>query len=196
MISLTKIEREAILVLFKEYSSYYNANTLSKRLGISHAGAQKMLKRLLNENITVSKEVGKSIIYRPNLNDEYTEKLISFLLADEANNFKRWKDEFRELFKEGRIIMMYGSAVKNYKTANDIDIMIAIKKNEAKEVNKILAEKGQILPKKIHAIKLTEEDLIKNVKNKQKAIIDMVKNAIILYGHDKYVEVIKNVTGF
>ena len=196
MISLTEKERKALLILFKEYSSYYNANSLSKKLGISHVGAQKMLKRFKEQGLTITKRAGKSIIHKPRLEDDYTQKLISFLLADESNNFKRWKEEFKDLFKKGRIIMMHGSAVKNYKTASDIDIALVIKKEESEEVNNILNGIGELLPKKIHFIKLTEKELLKNIKKNNEAIIDIVKNAIILYGHDKYVRVLKNVTGF
>jgi hypothetical protein len=88
--------------------------------------------------------------------------------------------------------MIYGSAIKNYSQAKDIDIMIVIKKNEVEEVNKILRKKEDILPKKLHAIKLTHQDLLENIKKKDKAIVDIVKNAIILYGQNEYVEIMKN----
>lgn len=194
MVSLTKKEREALLILFKDFATFYNANRISKILSISHVGAQKIFKRLLKENLLESKKIGKSIIYKLKFDDDYVNKLIAFLLADEANNFKRWKEEFEALFKKGRIIMMYGSAIKDYEKARDIDIMLIIKKEDIKEVNNILKEKEKILPKHLHAIKLTHKDLLENLKKKNKAIIDIVKNAIIIYGQNKYVEIIKNVT--
>ena len=196
MAILTEKEREALLILFKDFSSYYNANSLSKKLGISHVGAQKILKRFKEEGLTITKRVGKSIIHKPKIDDDYKQKLMSFLLADEANNFKRWKDEFKGLFKKGRIVMMYGSAIKNYKAASDIDITVVMKKNEADEVRDIIRKINKILPKEIHSVKLTEKDLLENIKEKNEAIIDIIKNAIILYGSDKYVEIIKNVTSF
>ena len=190
MIQLTKKERELLLILFKDFTSYYNANSISKILKITHVGAQKIFKRL--NNILISKRIGKSIIHKLKLEDDYTKKLISFLLADEANNFKRWNEEFKELFKEGRIIILFGSSIKNYSTSNDIDIMIVMDKKDIKEVNTMLKDKEDIFPKPIHAIKLTYDDLLKNIKNKE--MIDIIKNGIILYGYDKYVELIKNVT--
>lgn len=196
MVTLTQKEKEALLILFKDFTNFYNANSISKVLNISHVGAQKILKRLLKQNLLINRKIGKSIIYKIELEDDYTRKLIAFLLADEANNFKRWKDEFKELFKKDRIIMIYGSVIKNYAQANDIDIMIVIKKAEYKEVIKIIEKKQNILPKKIHSIELTANDLLQNIKQKKEAPIDIVKNAIILYGQDKYVEIIKNVTSF
>ena len=192
MTTLTKKEQETVLILFKDYTDYYNANSISKILNISHVGAQKILKRLLQENLLISKTIGKSIIYKLNFNDTYVSQLVAFLLADEANTFKRWKEEFKELFKKERIIMLFGSTVKDYAHANDIDLMIVLKNKEIKQVHVVLKKKEKILPKKLHAIKLTHQDLLENLKKRDKAMVDIVKNAIILYGQEKYVEILKN----
>ena len=196
MPSLTKHEREALILLFKDFTQFYNANSMSKLLNISHVGTQKIFKRLLKDNLVVSKTIGKSIIYKLNLDDDYTIQLISFLLADEANNFKRWKEEFKQIFKKKRIVMMFGSAIKNYARAQDIDLMIVMDKKDIKEVNNVLKKKETILPKKLHTIKLTKQDLLGNLKENDKVVIDIVKNAIVLYGQDKYVEILKNVASF
>ncbi len=196
MISLTKKEREVLLVIFKDFVAYYNANSISKILNISHVGAQKIFKRLLNQNLIKSRRIGKSIVYKINFDNDYSHQLITFLLADEANNFKRWKEEFKELFIKNRIVMIFGSAIKNYTQARDIDIMLVIEKNDVKEVNNILRKKEEILPKKLHIIKLTRQDLIENIKKKDKVMQDIIKNAIILYGQQECVEVLKNVTSF
>jgi|SRR3989338_589975 len=196
MVTLTKKERETILLLFKDYTVFYNANSISKRLGISHVGAQKIFKRLLQENLVISKTIGKSIIYKLNFGNDYVTHILTFLLADEANKFKRWKEEFKELFKEGRIVMLFGSVIKNYTHANDIDIIVVIKNNEIREVNAALKKKEEILPKKLHAIKLNHQDLLENLKNKNKAFVDIIKNAIVIYGYDTYAGLMKNVTSF
>ena len=96
MIALTQKERKILLILFKDFTTFYNANSISKIVGVSRVGAMKMLKRSLNAGLLIAKKIGKSIVYKINLKDDYTRKLISFLLADEANNFKRWKEEFKD----------------------------------------------------------------------------------------------------
>ncbi len=196
MITLTPAERKALLILFKDFTIYYNANSLSKTLKISHVGAQKLLKRLLKDSILTSKKIGKSIIYRINTENEFSLKLISFLLANESNDYKRWLEEFKELNNTSNIVLIYGSAIKNYEKANDIDIMIILKKENINKINRIITEKENILPKKLHAIKLTTDDLLSNINNKNKVIIEIIKNAIVLYNQDKFVEMIKNVTSF
>lgn len=196
MVALTKKERETLLILFKDFTTFYNANSISKILGISRIGAMKILKKLYSQEILTNKTIGKSIIYKLRIEDDYVRKLIAFVLADEAYKFKRWKEEFKELSKKDRVVMLYGSVIKNYAKANDIDLMVVIKKSDYKEVNRIIEEKQKIIPKKIHLIGLTSADLLDNIKQKKKAVIDIIKNAVIIYGQDKYVEVIKNVTGF
>ncbi|OGI66039.1 hypothetical protein A2647_01420 [Candidatus Nomurabacteria bacterium RIFCSPHIGHO2_01_FULL_40_24b] len=194
MTTLPQKEREMVLLLLKDYTAFYNANSISKVLNISHAGAQKIFKRLLQEDLVTSKTIGKSITYKLNFGNDYVAHLASFLLADEANKFKRWKEEFKELSKKNRIVLLFGSAVKDYAHARDIDLMIAIENKEAKEVNAVLKKKEEILPKKIHAIILTHQDLLRNLKKRDKAFVDIIKNAIVLSGQDKYVEMLKDVT--
>src|SRR3989338_8841633 len=192
MTTLTQKERETVLILFKDYTTFYNANSISKVLNISHVGAQKIFKRLLQENVVISKTIGKSITYKLNFNNDYVASLVSFLLADEANKFKRWKEEFKELFKKDRMVMLFGSTVKDYAHAHDIDLMIVLENSDVREINSILKKKEEILPKKLHAIKLNHKDLLENLKKKEKAFVDIIRNAIILYGQDKYVDILKN----
>ncbi|MBN2422920.1 nucleotidyltransferase domain-containing protein [Candidatus Woesearchaeota archaeon] len=153
----------------------------------------KIFKRFKDENLVTSQTIGKSIIYKLNFENNYVKQLISFLLADEVNDkYKRWQKEFSKLYKENRIVLLYGSIIKNYQTASDIDVMVVMEKDEYKNISKTIKEKQKILPKKIHPILLTESDLINNIKEDKDAIIDIIKNAICLYGQNKYVELIKN----
>ena len=194
MTALTQKERETVLILFKDYTTFYNANSVSKVLNISHVGAQKIFKRLLQENVVISKTIGKSITYKLNFNNDYVSHLVSFLLADEANKFKRWKEEFKKLFKKDRIVMLFGSAIKDYVHARDVDVMVVLENKDVKEVNVVLKKKKEIFPKKLHSIKLSHRDLLDNIKKRDKAFVDIIKNAIILYGQDTYVGILKHVT--
>ena len=115
---------------------------------------------------------------------------MAFLLSDEANNFNRWKNEFKELLEGERVVMMYGSALINYSKANDIDIMVI--ENKKSSIIKIINEKQKVLPKKIHLIEISEKEFLDNLE-KQKSIIEIARTAVILYGQSKYVEVMKNV---
>ncbi len=196
MIALTQKEQEALLIIYKDFTKFYNANSVSKVLGITQVGAMKLFKRLEKVNIVTSKRIGKSIIYKVNLNEEISRKLLAFALINEAKKYERWINEFKSLYKEGRIILFYGSASRNYTQARDIDIMVILEKEDIKEIDKKIKEIQEILPKKIHAIKATKDDLIKNLQTNNKAMIEIIRTAIILYGYDDYMEVINGFAGF
>lgn len=195
MITLTHNEKKIALLLFKDFKNYYNSNSISKVVGISRVGAMKILKKFLKEKIVHSEKIGKSVIYKLNLHEDYVVKLMAYLLAEEATDHNRWKDEFKKIFKEDRVIILFGSIIRNEQVAKDIDVMIILKHEDEKEVNMALKERQVFLSKKIHAIKLNSDEFLDGVKMKNKATIDIIKNAVILYGQNKYVEIIKNVTG-
>ena len=196
MIELTRKEQEALLIIYKDIANFYNANSLSKELVITQVGTMKLLKRFEKNNILLSKRIGKSIVYKINVEEEFVQKLIAFTLINEASKYPRWKDEFKSLYKKDRILLFYGSASRNYSDAKDIDIFIVINKKDFHEVSEKLEEIQSILPKKLHAIKATKEDLIKNIKEDNKPMLEILKTAIVLYGYDKYMEVVNGFASF
>ena len=93
MMQFTNNERKALLIIFKDLDNYYNANSLSKKINISRIGMMKLLKKLKKNDILKSKLIGKSETYKINLSSDYVRDMLAFLLSDEANNFKRWKND-------------------------------------------------------------------------------------------------------
>lgn len=196
MIGLTRKEQEALLLVYKEVNNFYNANSLSKELGITQVGTMKILKRFEKSEILISKKIGKSIIYKANMEEEFVQKLIAFALINESGKYKRWKDEFKSLYKEGRILLFYGSASRNYLQAKDIDLFLVLDKKDISKVNKEIKKIQNILPKKLHVIKATKEDLLNNIKGNNKSMIEIIKTAIVLFGYDDYMGVVNGFTSF
>jgi len=193
MISSTGKEGEALLKLFKDAQTPHNAHTLSKLLGVSHVGAQKMLKRLLEEGILTSERIGRAIIYKPNIKEGHIRALVEYLLVDEANRNRRWKEEFKQICLRSAVCILFGSILVNEEKANDIDLIIIPKGKEASGVRLMVESKQRLLPKKIHAIYFTKKDLRKNIKEGNAAVLDAVKNGIVLTGQREFVEMLKNV---
>ena len=188
---------EILKVLFKDFLTSYNSRNISKIVGISHAGAFKILKKLEEQGIVKPKRIGKAVVYSINFENPVACKEVELALVLESQNYKRWIEEFKKLFEGNRIIAMFGSAVKDYSKSGDIDILIVLENNkEIAKINEIVKEREKILPKKIHAIKMTHEDLLKNLMKKDKVMLDIVKNAVVLYGQSKYLEILKNVAAF
>ncbi len=196
MIELTKKEQEALLLIYKNVTNFYNANSLSKELIITQVGTMKILKRFEKSNILISKKIGKSIVYKANIKEEFVQKLIAFALINEASKYLRWKDEFKALQKKGRILLFYGSASRNYSQAKDIDIFLILNKKDVKRANKEIERIQNILPKRLHVIKATKEDVIKNLRSENKSMIEIIKTAIVLYGYDEYMVIVNGFASF
>ena len=196
MIELTKKEQEALLIIYKGVSNFYNANSLSKEIVMTQVGAMKLLKRFEKNNILLSKRIGKSIVYKADIKEEFVQKLIAFALINEAGKYQRWKEEFKAVYKKGRILLFYGSASRDYSNAKDIDIFMIINKKDFHEVSKELEKIQSMLPKKLHAIKATKEDLVKNIKENNKSMMEIIKTAIVLCGYDEYMKVVNGFASF
>ena len=197
MTTLTETDGRVLLKLFKDFSRAYNANSISKEIDITPRGALKILKKLESHSMLKSRQLGKATFYKPNLDDAYTSKVIETLLIDEAKDkAERWIDEFREIYSSSEIVLLFGSIIRNPKKASDIDVVFVFKKGNYKIISEFVDKKNKVLFKKIHEIPQTITDLKENLLKGNKAMIDAVKTGYVLYGSDKLIEVMKNVTSF
>jgi len=195
MKGLSDKEIEILLILSKDFSTDYNANNITKKIGITPAGAFKAMKNLEKKGLITGKKMGKAVFYKVNLGDYYTFRTVETLLINESKEkASRWLNEFKDLFNHIEIVVIFGSIVKYPKKANDIDLLVVFRKEKNNLVNKIIDERRALSIKAIHLIKQTPEDLNRNLKNNDKVILSAIKNGYILCGYDKLLEVVKNVT--
>ena len=192
MVFLTNLEQETLLKLFKEPYEEYNSNNLAISVGKSRIGVSKALNSLEKNNLVTGKILGKAKFYKINYNDEYARKTIELLLMDESKKYPKWKDEFKEF--QVKILVIFGSIIKNEKEAQDIDILIVYNEKDNEQINKIIKEKNSILTKKIHPIKQTYEDIKNNILKKDKILINAIKDGIVLKGQEEIVRLMQEVT--
>ena len=194
MASLTNKESEILLKLFKDFNRDYNANSISKEVKVTPRGALKILKKLEENKLIKGRQLGRAVFYHVNLEDEYVCKIIETLLIAEAREkASRWLEEFKDIFKDSDIIIVFGSIIRNPKEANDIDVLFVFKESKYRKIADFIKDKNKILFKKIHDIPMTIKDLSENLKH-NKAIIDAVGTGYVLSGSDKLIKVVKNVT--
>jgi predicted nucleotidyltransferase len=197
MPTLTRKENEVLLILFKDFSRNYNANSLSKHVNITPRGALKILKNLQKQKLLISKKFGKAVFYKVNLNDYYTFRMIETLLIYEAREkASRWLSEFNELFKDIEIAIIFGSMVRKPKKANDIDLLLVFKRKKMKQVKQFINEKNRILLKPIHPVLQSLDDIKNNLRKRNPVILNVLRQGYVLHGYDKIIEVIKDVTTF
>jgi len=197
MANINKTEVRVLIKIFKDFQADYNANSLSKTIGMTPRGTLNTLKSLEKKKILIGKKHGKAVFYKVNFKEDYSLKILEAILIDEAREkAERWIDEFKEVFSSADIVLIFGSILKNQKQASDIDVLLVYEKSKYRKIKLFLDEKNKILFKKIHDIPQTREDIEKNLKAGNKALVNAVKEGYVLHGQDKFIEVIKNVTSF
>lgn len=186
-------EQEIIKLLFKDFLTDYNSRSISKIIGISHPGAFKILKKLEKKQIVKAKRVGKALIYSLNLENPITLKEIEMVLVIEAQNFKRWIEEFKGLKENSKFLILFGSLTRNEKVAKDIDILVLTEKIKIKAVQKIIGDIQKFTNKKIHPLIQTIDDFKKDVNNKNKTMFEIIKTGIVLYGQEEYRKILNSL---
>lgn len=191
----TDNEMKAILKILKSLNESYNANSLSKILGISSMGTLKILKKLEKEGILKSKQMGNASFYGADLNNEYAIDYLKFLIKKEAEfsnpYIKRWIRELRKI-NEADIIIIFGSVLNIGEKANDIDILFIVERKSFNSLKSEIEKLNRINEKKIHPVYQTFSDLESNLIKKDKVIINAIKG-VIVKGEDKFIDLVKNI---
>jgi len=94
-----------------------------------------------------------------------------------------------EKFDKAEIIILFGS-ILNKKDFNDVDVLFVT--NKIKEVNIFCSEISKIRTKPINPLIMKFDDIIKNIKNKNNIILEIINNGVIIRGEERYMEALKN----
>jgi len=190
MKDITKAEMDTVLILVKSPEAIYNANSLAKVIGITSMGALKILKRLLQENIVKSQKIGKAVIYKINVEDLYARKYVSLILLREAQAanppIKRWITELKKI-KNAEVVLLFGS-VLDKPNPNDIDVLFVTNKKKFPKLQEEIREIDEMNIKKIHPMYQTSDDIIQNIKKRDKPLLNAIKG-IVVFGEEKYLNI-------
>ncbi len=190
MRSLTEKEKEIVLVLAKDFTTLYNARSLSKHVGMSARGTLKALKVLEKFEFVSGLRVGKAIVYTL-VFTEHVRKLLPLLLFEEAQTRAlRWVREFEDFKAEA--IVLFGSVLRG-KGNNDVDVLLLVDSKNHAIVSEQVKEKNTILIKPVHPVWQTRTDLEKNLKKPDKVVIEILKTGVVLKGQEIIAEVLEHV---
>ncbi|MDP2925064.1 MAG: hypothetical protein Q8N99_01705 [Nanoarchaeota archaeon] len=188
-------ERKAILNILKSPEKEYNANNLSKVIGITSMGILKILRSLLKEDILSLKKVSNINFYKINFSNPYSLDYSIFLLKDEAEHTssyaKRWVLELRKI-KSAEIGIIFGSVLSKKEKANDIDVLFVVKKENLSYLKKEIEKLNIFNDKKIHAVYQTREDFSDNLIKNDIVLLDAIKG-IVVFGEKEYVELLGGI---
>lgn len=190
MNNITEKEMEAVLTIVKSPETMYNANSLAPKLSISAMGALKILKRLEQEGILKAKQIGKSVIYRINVENEYAQRFVTLLLSREAlqssSTIKHWIEEIKKL-KHAHLAILFGSVLYK-KDPSDVDVLLVTNQRNFNKLQENVKELNKLNARKIHPLYQSHEDIIKNIKKRDKPLLNAIKG-IIVFGEDLFLEV-------
>src|SRR3989344_7124621 len=191
----TNNKMKAILKILKSLNEDYNANNLSKILGITSMGALKILKNLEREHILKSNKMGNAFFYEVDFENEYALDYIEFLLKNEAElsnpYVKRWIRELKKINKAD-IIIIFGSVLKIGEEAKDIDVLFMVKKKNFNFLKLEIEKLNKINEKKIHPIYQTFWDLKSNLIKNDRIILNAIKG-VAVKGENKFIDLIKDI---
>ncbi len=190
---------EIMEILLKDFTVKQTITSLAKEIGISRVGVWKALKNLEKEKLVTLLPIGsgKTSTYSISLDwsNPLTEKNLSLILSKDAIKNKRWLSNFAELEGKVDFLIIYGSIIYSSKEANDIDILgVLSNKKYFKEVEEIIQKIQRTQIKKIHALNFIPIEIKQEIERENKAFIDAIKKGIVLFGQEKFIKFIKNIT--
>ena len=197
MASNHKNIEKALKILFTDYLHSYNAFNLKEHLAMSDVGSLKLLRRLKQQNIVTSKNMGNAIFYRPNLERMYVLKLLELIFLDHSylsNYVKGWIEELKVFIPKTKALLLYGSILTKDKKAADVDVCFILKDAEdyqeiQKEVNKINIRNRL----KIHSLYLTPQEFEKKLIGQDAVTLNLIKTCIVIHGVELFVKTIAKV---
>ena len=176
----------------------YNINQIARALDLSVGSVHKILKTLEKRNIVNIKELGNAIYYSINLNNNEAVKLSELVSIEGKNNILR-ENKIANVYAQdlvkfdAKLIILFGSILTKKNEAKDIDVLFIIKhKEQVNEINNFCLEISKIRTKKVNPLIMLEQDFVNNLKDKNKAIWDLIKNGVILKGEDIFIRAIRN----
>ncbi|MDO9592906.1 MAG: hypothetical protein Q7I98_06940 [Erysipelotrichaceae bacterium] len=191
---IPKNTTKVVLFLLRNTGKFgYNINQIAKLNKISVGSAFKILKELEKNKLIIKNEISNASHYTLNFDNLETTKLCEFLLLAEKRTLKRYAKLYAEeiiKFKDAEMILLFGSVLRG-KEFNDVDILFIT--NQVKKVNNFCLEISKVKTKPCVPLIMESEDLIKALKQKKEAIINMIKEGVVLKGETVFLEVIKDV---
>lgn len=193
-IQFTKIEIKILKYIFKHYKDRYNARGLARILSLNHAHVNKLCNSLSEKNLLKKEDIGNSIYYTFDYDNDLALKFIEYLLSLEEKEFPKWLtvlaynlDKFKEHIKLGCV---FGSSIKSNRF-NDIDMLLVYDKKKESDIKKVKdsIRKSELIEKPIRYVEITEKDIEKNKDDD--TFYSILSDNLIFYNASKYIEVVK-----
>ena len=191
---LTNNEKKVLRLLLTAFDRQYSINNIAKECSLAPNGAFKILKKFEKEGILKSDKIANIKSYSINFDNEKTGNILELALMPILEGRLKYRlEDFKDIKEITKVCILFGSYIDLKKEPHDLDALFVIDKDNFKNYKKGLEDIKDIVPAKIHDVLQTEEDLKNNVKNKDKVILQILREGVILWGINIMMKVIKNV---
>ena len=190
---LTLNEKKVLRMLLTAFGENYSINYIAKKCGISPNGSLKILHKFEKEGILNSKKIANIKSYYVNFENEKTRNIFELALISEPKGRLKYRfDDLKQLKSITYAGAIFGSYIDEKIEPNDMDILIILDKKKFKIYKEKAREIYPTVPVKVHEVLQTEDDFSKNLLDKDKVLIGILRTGIILWGHRNIINLIEN----
>jgi len=186
-----------VLILLKDFSTMHTITSIGRELGMTRSGTWKVLKRLEEEKYIIMKATGKEtslVIPKLNFKNDLLDKYLDLALSKEAKAHERWIFNFKEVEEYVSFFIIYGSILKSYAKAKDIDVIgIIPNRKNFKKLHESLDKIQKSEAKRIHAINFTQSEFREELLKPNKAFIEAVKKGVVLFWQEEFIKFMKKL---
>jgi len=190
---ITENEKNVLKMLLYAFGESYSINRIAKECDLAPNGALKILRKFEKESILKFRNIGNMKSYSLNFEDEKTKNILKLALIPELEGRLKYRaGDLKHLKELTDACIIFGSYADLKKEPNDIDLFFIIKDRKFNDYKKESVLVYKTMPIKAHDVLQTDKDVAKNLKKKDKVIIEILKTGIILWGYDMIINIIEN----
>lgn len=191
-------DKKVLLWLLREFTLTPTITSLAKGIGLSRVSVWKSLKKLEAKSQVLVKAMGSgktsTFIVKINWGNPIIKKSFSLYLLEEALIQERWRSNFAGLEKNVNFLIIFGSILHSPQQANDIDLIGVTTSGKFAKLQQAVDQVQKTTHKKIHIINFTQKEFQQELLKPNKVFIDAVRKGIILFGQDKFIKLIEEVS--
>ena len=190
--NINNIKLEIISLYRTDYQNKFHVREIAKLIEKSHVGLLPYLKEFEKNKVLLVKQVGRSKLYSLNFDNNLVREFLSLSEKKKTLQFlnkeyfiKKIYDELINLNLQGSLIIFGSYASGSHTKESDIDLLYMgdIKEFKKKKIDEL----GKIYRKKIHLISMTTKQFKEQLLKNSSLIKEIIKNHIILYNHDIFI---------
>lgn len=179
-------------VLGRNIFEGFNINQIARLSGINPATTYRTLKNMESKKEVLKEKKGNNIFYKLNLKNSSTIKYCELAEIEKRKEFFQKNPillaKIQDLSKESDSIALFGSVARREKNPRDTDLLLLFQKSPDLQKIKTIIKGTNISP-----LYTNFHEFKNRIKEKNPILVEILKDAIVLYGEDVYWKLIREI---